>query len=198
MGIPVNYILHPKELIHPNIVHHPSEYIHQLLEFLFAAVVFIAIYVADRIKRKMDMGNSGILMDGVGNFVALAQESHDLVGCVDHALHAVYIARGEADDEMTDADTGIFVPCLCGICHLVCRLGNISVAEIDDMVRGLGFLDHVMDQIVAGVIVLILTRSCNKFYGSHLEKLLYYELRTPGYCRKGMRNASRGSLIKCS
>jgi hypothetical protein len=133
----------------------------------------------------MDMGNSGILVDGVGNFVALTQESYDLVGCVDHALHAVYIAGGEADDEMADADTGIFVPCLCGICHLVCCLGDVSVAEADDVVGCFLALGDVIDKIVAGGVVLIFARCICKFYISHNKKLLYFDWNPPGLLPQG-------------
>ena len=92
------YVLHPKELIHPNKLHHLSQHIHQLLEFLFAAVVFIAIYVADGIEGKMDMGKSGILMDGVGDLMALADEAGDFVGGLDDVFHAVDVVRSEGID----------------------------------------------------------------------------------------------------
>lgn len=69
-------------------------------------MVFISVYVADGIEGEVDMGDLGVLVDGVGGFVALAQDSCDLVGGVDHIFHVVDIAGGEADDEVTDADTG--------------------------------------------------------------------------------------------
>ena len=38
-------------------------------------MIFIPIHEAHRIECKVDMGNSGILMDGIGNFMALAEEA---------------------------------------------------------------------------------------------------------------------------
>ena len=167
------------------------------MEFLFAAVVFIPIYVADWIKHKVDMGDSGILMDGIGNFVALADEAGDFVGGIDDVFHAVYVAGGEGDDEVVDPDTLILSEGSGGVGHLVGGVGDISVAEADDVVGRFLALGDVMDQIMAGGIVLVLAYCIYKFYVSHSVKLLYFDWPPLGYCRKGMRNASRGSLIKC-
>ena len=161
-------------------------------------MVFIAIYVADGIERKVDMRDPGILVDGVGGFVALAEDSGDFVGGVENILHAVYVAGGEGDDEVVDPDTVVLSEGLGGVGHLVGCGGDISVAEAGDVVGCFLVLGHVMDQIVAGGIVLIFARRIYKFYVRHSIKLLYFDWNPLGYCRKGMRNASRGSLIKCS
>lgn len=58
------------------------------------------------------------------------------------------------------------------------------MAEADDVVWGLGFLGHVTDQIMAGGIVLIFARCCNKFNDSHMEMLLYQYL-DPGLLPQG-------------
>ena len=55
-------------------------------------MILIPIHKAHRIECKVDMGNSGILMDGIGNFMALAEEAGDLVGGVEDVLYTVDIA----------------------------------------------------------------------------------------------------------
>jgi hypothetical protein len=51
---------------------------------------------------------------------------------------------------------------------------------------------------VAGGVVLIFACCICKFYISHNKNSFILIGTLLGYCRKGMRNASRGSLIKCS
>lgn len=177
--------LHPKEPINPNKLHHPSQHIHQLPEFLFAAVVFIAIYVADGIEHKVDMGNLGILMDGVGNLMTLADESGDFVGGIDDVFHAVDVAWGEGNDEVIDPDSLILSEGSGGLGHLVGGLGDVSVAEADDVVGCFLALGDVIDKIVAGIIVLIFTRCICKFYISHNKKLLYFDWNPPGLLPQG-------------
>lgn len=168
------------------------------MEFLFAAVVFIAIYVADGIERKVDMGDPGILMDGVGNFVTLADDSGDFVGGIDDVFHAVDVAWSEGNDEVIDPNSLVLSEGSGGLGHLVGCLGDVSVAEADDVVGCFLALGDVIDKIVAGGVVLIFTRCICKFYISHNKNSLFLIGTLLGYCRKGMRNASRGSLIKCS
>ena len=158
----------------------------------------IPIHKAHWIERKVDMGNLGIFVDGVGSFVTLAEEAGDLVGGVEDVFHAVDVAGGERNDEVVDSDTVILSEGLSGLSHLIGGIGDISVAEANDVVGDFLVLGHVMDQIVAGGIVLIFARCIYKFYVCHSIKLLYFDWNPLGYCRKGMRNASRGSLIKCS
>ena len=145
----------------------------------------------------MDMGDPGILVDGIGNFMALAEDAGDLVGGVEDVLYIVDIAGGEGDDEVVDPDALVFSEGSGGLGHLVGGGGDVSVAEADDVIGDFLVLGHVMDQIVAGVVILIFARCIYKFYVRHSIKLLYFDWALPGYCRKGMRNASRGSLIKC-
>lgn len=67
----------------------------------------------------MDMRDSGILVDGVGGFVALGEVSGNLVGGVEDVLHAVYVAGGERNDELVDPDTLILSEGSGGLGHLV-------------------------------------------------------------------------------
>ena len=191
-------MLHPIKRKHPNKLHHLSQRIHQLLELLLSSMILIPIHEAHRIECKVDMGDPGILVDGIGNFMALADDSGDLVGGVEDVLHAVYIAGGEGNDEVIDPDALVLSEGSGGLGHLVGGVGDVSVAKADDAIGDFLALGHVMDQIVAGGIVLVFARCIYKFYVRHSIKLLYFDWALPGYCRKGMRNASRGSLIKCS
>ena len=68
----LSYILHPIKRKHPNKPLHLSQRIHQLLELFLSAMILIPIHEAHRIERKVDMGNSSILVDGVGDLMALA------------------------------------------------------------------------------------------------------------------------------
>lgn len=185
VGININYMLHPKELIHPNKLHHLSQHIHQLPEFLFAAVVLITIHITDRIEHKVDMGDPGILMDGVGNLVTLADDSGDFVGGIDDVFHAVDVAWGEGNDEVIDPDSLILSEGSGGLGHLVGCLGDGSVAEADDVVGCFLALGDVIDKIVAGGIVLILACCICKFYISHNKKLLYFDWNPPGLLPQG-------------
>lgn len=130
-------------------------------------MILIPIHEAHRIERKVDMGNPGILMDGIGNFMALAEEEGDLVGGVEDVLHAVYIAGGEGDDKVIDPDALVLSEGPGGLGHSVGSVGDVSVAEADDVIGDFLALGHVMDQIVAGGIVLIFARCIYKFYVSH-------------------------------
>ena len=67
----------------------------------------------------MDMGDPGVLVDGVGYFVTLAEDASDLVGSVDDVLHAVYIAGGESNDEVIDLDALVLSKGPGGLGHLV-------------------------------------------------------------------------------
>lgn len=69
---PMQFISYSKKPINPNKLHHPSQHIHQLLKLLFAPMILIPIHEAHRIKHKVDMGNLRILVDGIGDLVALA------------------------------------------------------------------------------------------------------------------------------
>ena len=178
-------MLYPIECKYSNEPHHPSEHIHQLPEFLFAAVVFIAIYVADGIEHKVDMGDPGILMDGVGNLMTLADEAGDFVGGIDDVFHAVDVAWGEGNDEVIDPDSLVLSEGSGGLGHLVGCLGGVSVAEADDVVGCFLALGDVIDKIVAGGVVLIFTHCICKFYISHNKKLLYFDWNPPGLLPQG-------------
>lgn len=168
MGVlSTSYILHPIKCKHPNKLHHLSQHIHQLPEFLFAAVVLITIHITDRIEHKVDMGDSGILMDGIGNLVTLADEAGDFVGGIDDVFHAVDVAWNKGNDEVIDPDSLVLSEGSGGLGHLVGCQGDISVAEADDVVGCFLALGYVMDQIVAGGIVLIFARCICKFYVRH-------------------------------
>lgn len=82
-------------------------------------MIFIPIHITHRVKRKVDMRDSGILVDGVGGFVALGEVSGNLVGGVEDVLHAVYVAGGERNDEVVDPDTLILSEGSGGLGHLV-------------------------------------------------------------------------------
>ena len=168
-------ILYAEESINPNKLHHPFQHIHQLLEFLLAAVVFIPIHIADGIEGEVDMRDLGVLMDGIDDLVALADESGDFVGGIDGVFHTVGIAWCEGNDEVIDPDSLILSEGSGGLGHLVGCQGDISVAEADDVVGCFLALGYVMDQIVAGGIVLIFARCIYKFYVSHNKKLLYFD-----------------------
>lgn len=171
----ISYILHPIKRKHPNKPHHLSQSIHQLMELLFSTMILIPIHEAHRIKRKVDMGNPGILVDGVGNLMALADDAGDLVGGVEDVLYIVDIAGGEGNDEVIDPDALVLTEGSGGLGHLVGGVGDVSVAEADDVIGDFLTLGHVMDQIVAGGIVLVFARCIYKFYVSHSVKLLYFE-----------------------
>ena len=99
--------------------------------------------------------------------MALAEDAGDLVGGVEDVLHAIYVAGGEGDDEMIDPDALVLSEESGGLSHLVGGVGDISVAEADDVVGDFLALGYVMDQIVAGGIVLVFTCCIYKFYVSH-------------------------------
>ena len=130
-------------------------------------MILIPIHEAHWIENKVDMRDSGILVDGVGGFVALAEDSGDLVGGVEDVLHAVYVAGGERNDEVVDPDALVFSEGPGGLGHSVGGVGDISVAEADDVIGDFLALSHVMDQIMAGGIVLLFARRIYKFYVRH-------------------------------
>ena len=142
-------------------------------------------YVADGIERKVDMRDPGILVDGVGNLVALADEAGDFVGGIDDVFHAVDVAWGEGNDEVIDPDSLVLSEGSGGLGHLVGCLGDVSVAEADDVVGCFLALGDVIDKIVAGIIVLIFARCICKFYISHNKKLLYFDWNPPGLLPQG-------------
>jgi hypothetical protein len=155
------------------------------MEFLFATMILIPIHKAHRVKRKVDMRDLGVLMDGIDDLVALADESGDFVGGIDCVLHTVDIAWREGNDEVIDPDTLVLSEGSGGLGHLVGCQGDISVAEADDVVGCFLVLGHVMDQIVAGGIVLIFARCIYKFYVSHNKKLLIFDWNPPGLLPQG-------------
>lgn len=106
----------------------------------------------------MDMGNSGILMDGIGDLMTLADEAGDFIGGIDDVFHAVDVAWSEGNDEVIDPDSLVLSEGSGGLGHLVGCLGDVSVAEADDVVGRFLALGDVIDKIVAGGIVLIFTR----------------------------------------
>lgn len=163
----IAFLLHPIKRKHPNKPHHPSQRIHQLLELLLSSMILIPIHEAHRIECKVDMGDPGILVDSIGDFMALAEDAGDLVGGVEDVLYTVDIARGEGNDEVIDPDALVLSEGPGGLGHLVGGVGDISVAEADDVIGDFLTLGHVMDQIVAGVIVLIFARCIYKFYVGH-------------------------------
>ena len=165
-------------------------------------MILIPIHKAHRIERKVDMGNSGILVDGVGGFVALAEESGDFVGGVDDVLQTSYVAGGERNDEVVDPDTLILSEGSGGLGHLVGGVGDVSVAEAGDVVGCFLVLSHVMDQIIAGGIVLVFARCIYKFYVRHSVKLLYFDWNPPGLLPQGDAQCIPGIpnkvFVKCS
>lgn len=77
-------------------------------------MIFIPIHITHRVKRKVDMRDSGILVDGVGGFVALGEVSGNLVGGVDafyptqkairaHVIQTIYNMVGRPAVEFSDA-----------------------------------------------------------------------------------------------
>lgn len=133
----------------------------------------------------MDMGDSGILVDGIGDLMALAEDAGDFIGGVEDVLHAVYVAGGEGDNEVIDPDALVFSEGPGGLGHLVGGVGDVSVAEADDAIGDFLVLGHVMDQIVSGGIVLIFARCIYKFYIRHSIKLLYFDWNPPGLLPQG-------------
>ena len=133
----------------------------------------------------MDMRDSGVLMNGIGNLVALAEEVGDLVGGIEDVLYTVDIAGGEGDDEVIDPDALVLSEGPGGLGHLVGGGGDVSVAEADDVVGDFLVLGHVMDQIVAGGIVLVFARCIYKFYVRHSIKLLNFDWNPPGLLPQG-------------
>ena len=133
----------------------------------------------------MDMGDPGILVDGVGDLMALADEAGDFVGGIDDVFHAVDVAWGEGNDEVIDPDSLVLSEGSGGLGHLVGCLGDVSVAEADDVVGCFLALGDVIDKIVAGGVVLIFARCICKFYISHNKKLLYFDWNPPGLLPQG-------------
>ena len=148
-------------------------------------MILIPIHEAHRIERKVDMGDPGVLVDGIGNFMALAEEVGDLVGGVEDVLYTVDIAGGEGDDEVIDPNALVLSEGAGGLGHLVGGVGDVSVAEADDVIGDFLPLGHVMDQIVAGGIVLIFARCIYKFYVRHSIRLLYFDWNPPGLLPQG-------------
>ena len=97
-------------------------------------MILIPIHEADRIKRKVDMGNPGVLVDGIDDLVTLADDSGNLVGGIDDVLHTVDVAWSEGNDEVIDPDSLILSEGSGGLGHLVGGVGDVSVAEADDVI----------------------------------------------------------------
>ena len=49
-------------------------------------MILISIHKTHRIKRKVDMGDPGILVGGVGNFLVRAEDMGNLVGGIEDVL----------------------------------------------------------------------------------------------------------------
>ena len=104
----IQYIRHPKESINPNKIHYLSQLPHQCPKLLLSTMILVPIHKTHRIKRKVDMRDSGVLVDGIGNLMALAEETSNLVGGIEDVLYIVNISRGEGDDKVIDPDALVF------------------------------------------------------------------------------------------
>ena len=86
---------------------------------------------------------------------------------------------------MIDPDALVFSEGPGGLGHSVGGVGDVSVAEADDVIGDFLALGHVMNQIVAGGIVLVFARCIYKFYVRLSVKLLYFDWNPPGLLPQG-------------